>query len=279
MPLYIVATPIGNLEDITLRALRVLREVDLIACEDTRRTRKLLAHYQISKPLVSYHEYNERDRAAELIKKLETGLNIALVSDAGTPLVSDPGFHIVREAIDKQIPVVPIPGPSAAITAMSASGLSTSEFTFVGFLPPKSGARRARLKAFSATETTLVVYEAPHRILETIKDALEILGDRECVLAREITKIHEEFVRGRLSDIIARDSVRGEVVLLISPPLQDQDRQPAQDALASITEDVERLMRIDGIDQKTALKRIARERGIKKSDAYRLMIAERDRQE
>jgi 16S rRNA (cytidine1402-2'-O)-methyltransferase len=279
MPLYIVATPIGNLEDITLRALRVLREVDLIACEDTRRTRKLLAHYQISKPLVSYHEHNERDRTTELIKKLEAGLNIAIVSDAGTPLVSDPGFHIVREAVDRQIPVIPIPGPTAAITAMSASGLPAREFTFVGFLPARSGARRARLKSLAAVETTLVFYEAPHRIQETIKDAREILGDRECVLAREITKIHEEFIRGRLSEIKARDRVRGEMVLLISPSLPGQDRQPTDDTLPSISKDVERLMRADGLDQKAALKRIARERGIKKSDAYRRMIAERDRQE
>ena len=277
MPLYIVATPIGNLEDITLRALRVLREVDLIACEDTRRTRKLLSHYQISKPTISYHEHNERERTTELIEKLHAGLNIALVSDAGTPLVSDPGFHIVREAIDNKIPVIPIPGPSAAISAMSASGLPAREFTFIGFLPPKSGARRARLTALSTIETTLVVYEAPHRIKETIKDALEILGDRECVLAREITKIHEEFVRGRLSEIEPRNTVRGEVVLLIGPSMQ-QDRQPVPANLPSITKDLERVMHTDGIDQKTALKRIARERGISKSDAYRQMIAERDQQ-
>src|SRR5262252_8809607 len=201
MPLYIVATPIGNLEDITLRALRVLREVDLVACEDTRRTRKLLSHYQISKPMVSYHEHNERDRTAELISKLESGLNIALVSDAGTPLVSDPGFHIVREAIDKQIHVIPVPGPSAAITAMSASGLPSNDFTFIGFLPSRGSARRARLKELSLLETTLILYEAPHRIQQTIKDSCEILGDRECVLAREITKLHEEFVRGRLSEM------------------------------------------------------------------------------
>jgi 16S rRNA (cytidine1402-2'-O)-methyltransferase len=213
-----------------------------------------------------------------LIKKLEAGLNIALVSDAGTPLVSDPGFHIVREAIDKQIPVIPIPGPSAAISAMSVSGLPAREFTFVGFLPPKSGARRAQLKALSTIATTLVLYEAPHRIQETVKDALEILGDRECVLAREITKLHEEFVRGRLSEIKARNNVRGELVLLIGPSNQYQDRQPMHDALPSITKDVERLMHADEIDQKTALKRIARERGISKSDAYRQMIAERDQQ-
>ena len=278
MPLYIVATPIGNLEDITLRALRVLKEVDLIACEDTRRTRKLLTHYQISKPLVSYHEHNERDRTAELVKKLENGQNIALVSDAGTPLVSDPGFHIVREAIDKQIVVIPIPGPSAAITAMSAAGLPASEFTFIGFLPSRSSARRSRLKELSSMETTLILYEAPHRIQQTISDALEILGDRECVLAREITKLHEEFVRGRLSELKVRDNIRGEAVLLISPSPKNQNRQPAHYSSASISKDVERLMQADGLDQKTALKRIARERGLKKSDAYRLMIAERDGQ-
>jgi len=278
MPLYIVATPIGNLEDITLRALRVLKEVDLIACEDTRRTRKLLAHYQISKPLVSYHEHNERDRTAELVKKLENGQNIALVSDAGTPLVSDPGFHIVREAIDKQIAVIPIPGPSAAITAMSAAGLPASEFTFIGFLPSRSSARRSRLKELSSMETALILYEAPHRIQQTISDALEILGDRECVLSREITKLHEEFVRGRLSEMKVRDNIRGEVVLLISPSPKNQNRQPAHYSSASISKDVERLMQADGLDQKTALKRIARERGLKKSDAYRLMIAERDGQ-
>src|SRR5262249_39625538 len=154
-----------------------------------------------SKPLVSYHEHNERDRTVELVKKLENSQNIALVSDAGTPLVSDPGFHIVREAIDKQIVVIPIPGPSAAITAMSAAGLPASEFTFIGFLPSRSSARRSRLKELSSMETTLILYEAPHRIQQTISDALEILGDRECVLARVITKLHEEFVRGRLSEL------------------------------------------------------------------------------
>jgi len=276
MPLYVVATPIGNLEDITLRALRILREVDLVACEDTRRTRKLLAHYQISKPMISYHGHNERDRTPELIEKLENGLNIALVSDAGTPLLSDPGFHLVRVAIDNQIPVVPIPGPSAAITALSASGIAIQEFTFIGFLPSKGSARRARLEALSTNDTTLVFYEAPHRIQETIKDALDILGDRECVLAREITKLHEEFVRARLSEIKATN-IRGEVVLLIGPLLKNQDRRPVRNALSSITKEVENLMHADGVDQKTALKRIARERGISKSDAYRQMIAERDR--
>jgi len=276
--LFIVATPIGNLEDITLRALRVLKEADLIACEDTRHTRKLLAHYQISKPAVSYHEHNERERSAELINKLEAGLNIALVSDAGTPLISDPGFHIVREAIRRRIPVVPIPGPSALAAAISASGLPTGEFAFFGFLPARRAARRARLRELAGVESTLVFYEAPHRIKETIADAREAFGDRECVVARELTKLHEEFVRGSLSELeIPEGAARGEIVLLIGPPAQDRSRRPAGEPTASIGEEIERLISAEGLDQKSALKRIARDRGISKSDAYRLMLAERGR--
>jgi 16S rRNA (cytidine1402-2'-O)-methyltransferase len=276
--LYIVATPVGNLEDITLRALRVLKEADLVACEDTRHTRKLLAHYQISKPTISYHEHNERERSAELIKKLEAGLNIALVSDAGTPLVSDPGFCIVREAIDKGIQVVPIPGPSALIAAVSASGLSTAEFAFLGFLPSRRAARRARLEELVDIKSTLVFYEAPHRIKETIADAAEVFGNRQCVVARELTKLHEEFVRGSLSQLKLPDgTARGEIVLLIGPPVPGQPRQPSSEPMASIAEEIERLLSAEGLDQKSALKRIARERGISKSEAYRLMIAERGR--
>jgi 16S rRNA (cytidine1402-2'-O)-methyltransferase len=276
--LYIVATPIGNLEDITLRALRVLKEVDLIACEDTRHTRKLLAHYQISKPTVSYHEHNERERSPELIKKLEAGLNIALVSDAGTPLVSDPGFRIVREAIERQILVTPIPGPSALVAAMSSSGLPTGEFAFFGFLPARRAARKARLKELAEIKSTLVFYEAPHRIKETIVDAREVFGDRECVVARELTKLHEEFVRGSLYGLeLPEGAARGEIVLLIGPPPQGQARQTNGEQIRSIGEDVDRLMNAEGLEQKSALKRIARERGISKSDAYRLMVAERAR--
>lgn len=276
--LYIVATPIGNLEDITLRALRVLKEVDLIACEDTRHTRKLLAHYQISKPTVSYHEHNERERSAELIKKLEAGLNIALVSDAGTPLVSDPGFRIVREAIERQIPVTPIPGPSALVAAVSSSGLPTGEFAFFGFLPARRAARKARLKELAEIKSTLVFYEAPHRIKATIEDARMAFGDRECVVARELTKLHEEFVRGRLSEIaIPEGSARGEIVLLVGPPGEGPAKQTEGEAMRSIAEEVEQLMDAEGLDQKSALKRVARERGIGKSEAYRLMIAQRAR--
>ncbi len=276
--LYVVATPIGNLEDITLRALRVLKEVDLIACEDTRHTRKLLAHYQISRPTVSYHEHNERERAEELIKKLEAGVNIALVSDAGMPLISDPGFLIVRESIDRAIPVVPVPGPSALIAALSASGLPTAEFAFGGFLPAKRAARKARLQQFSDRKATLIFYEAPHRIRETIEDAREMLGDRECVIARELTKLHEEFVRGRLSEITVADVVaRGELVLLIGPPLENRREQPEPALKHSILEQLEQIMRDESLDEKPALKRVARERGISKSEAYRMMVAERAR--
>ncbi len=277
MSLYIVATPIGNLEDITLRALSVLKEVDLIACEDTRHTRKLLAHYQISNPTVSYHEHNDRERSAELIKKLEAGLDIALVSDAGTPLVSDPGLRIVRDAINRGIPVVPIPGPSALIAAVSASGLPPGEFAFFGFLPARRAARRARLMELAEMKSTLVFYEAPHRIRETIADAREAFGDRECVVARELTKLHEEYVRGPLAEIEVPEVARGEIVLLIGPPNHDSVRQPKGEPTKSIGEEIDRLMDAEGLDQKTALKRIARERGIGKSAAYRLLLAERAR--
>ena len=281
MPLFVVATPIGNLEDITLRALRVLKEADLIACEDTRHTRKLLGHYQISRPIVSYHQHNEKERSAGLIKKLEAGLNIALVSDAGTPLISDPGFRIVRDAIDRGIAVVPIPGPSALIAAVSASGLPAAEFAFFGFLPARRSARRARLQALAAIKSTLIFYEAPHRISQTLADARELFGDRECVVARELTKLHEEIVRGSLDRFdLAGGAERGEMVLLIGPPLEgqaSQGGQPDRVPAPSITEEIERLTRVDGLDQKSALKRIARGRGISKSEAYRLMLAERRR--
>ena len=267
--LYLVATPIGNLEDITLRALRVLREVDLIACEDTRHTRKLLSHYEISKPTVSYHEHNERERAADLIEKLRAGLNIALVSDAGTPLVSDPGFRLVRDSIDEGIAVVPIPGPSALVTALAASGLATSEFTFAGFLPARRHARRARLAELAPLRSTLVFYEAPHRIKETLADARDVLGNRQSVVARELTKLHEQFIRGALSEIEITEA-RGEIVLLIGPPTDDKNVEPAR----SVLEEVEAAMRDEEIDRKSALKRVARARGISKSEAYRLMLAE-----
>src|SRR5256712_3256309 len=217
--LYVVPTPIGNLEDITQRALRVLGEVDLIACEDTRHTRKLLNHYAIKTKTISYHEHNERERAAQLCAMIEAGKSVALVSDAGTPAISDPGFRLVRLAIEAGLPVVSLPGPSALITALAGSGLPTDEFFFSGFLPARSGARRTRLEELRSIPATLIFYEAPHRIVPTLNDSLEILDEREAVVARELTKLHEEIVRGRLSELAARfsssESVRGEMVLMI----------------------------------------------------------------
>src|ERR1700745_4210368 len=197
--LYLVATPIGNLEDITLRALRILKEVDQIACEDTRHTQKLLNHYNIQKPLVSYHEHNEMTRSPELVLAMEQGASVALVSDAGMPLVSDPGYRLVTLAIRHRIPVVPIPGPSALLAALSASGLPSHEFLFVGFLPARTGERQRALERLRIEDRTLIFYEAPHRVAETAADAFAILGDRPACIAREVTKLHEEFLRGKLS--------------------------------------------------------------------------------
>jgi 16S rRNA (cytidine1402-2'-O)-methyltransferase len=287
--LYLVATPIGNLEDISLRALRVLKEVDLVACEDTRRTRKLLSSYNISKPTISYHQHNERERAAELIDKLDAGQSIALVSDAGTPLVSDPGFHLVSEAILREIAVVPIPGPSAILAALAASGLPVNEFTFAGFLPSRRGARRARLREFADARSLLIFYETPHRIRETLLDALDVLGDRRSVIAREMTKLHEDFIRGSLSDLIARSeqiTLKGEMVLLIAPAVVDNKNRPVLESIGasqqpaphlpeSILKEVQQVMRDEGLDQKSALKRVARSRGITRSEAYRAVLREK----
>lgn len=217
--LYVVATPIGNLEDITLRALRVLKEVDVIAAEDTRHTKGLLSHYGIDTSLTSCHEHNERAKAHALVERLRRGQKVALVSDAGTPTVSDPGYRVVREAIKAGIDVVPVPGPSALTAVLSVSGLSADSFLFEGFLPPKKKERTARLRELEAQEGAIVFYEAPHRLIESLEDLYEILGDREVVVAREITKVYEEFIRGRLSQVkteIDRKKVRGEIVMLVS---------------------------------------------------------------
>src|SRR5260370_4698213 len=219
--LYLVATPIGNLEDITLRALRILKEVDQIACEDTRHTQKLLTHFDIQRPLVSYHEHNELTRAPELVLAMEQGASIALVSDAGMPLVSDPGHRLVSLCIRHHISVGPIPGPSAVLTALSASGLPNEEFVFLGFLPARTGERQRALERLRIEDRTLILYEAPHRIAETVAAALEILGDRPACLAREVTKLHEEFRRGKLSGILESLEAypaKGEITLLIGAP-------------------------------------------------------------
>ena len=217
--LYIVSTPIGNLEDITLRALRILKEVDLIAAEDTRRTGILLRHFGIQKPLTSYFEGNELKKREWILSRLKQGDRIALVSDAGTPGISDPGFRLIQVAIENLIPIVPIPGPSAVITALSVSGLPTDAFLFKGFLPHKSKKRKDLLKQLEETKETLIFYESPHRLNETLKDILDILGDREIVLTRELTKIYEEILRGKVSEIqhqLAEKKIKGEITLVIS---------------------------------------------------------------
>jgi 16S rRNA (cytidine1402-2'-O)-methyltransferase len=276
--LYLVATPIGNLEDITLRALRILREADQIACEDTRHTQKLLNHYEIAKPLVSYHEHNEMTRAPELLIALEQGANIALVSDAGMPLVSDPGYRLVTLCLRHRISVVPIPGPSALLAALAASGLPNEEFLFVGFLPPRSGERRRALERLRIEDRTIIFYEAPHRVQECIANALEILGDRPACLAREVTKLHEEFRRGKLSELAAsleERPARGEITLLIGPADASEARHHA-DSAQSLATRVEELMHQARLDRKEALKLAARERGLTRRAAYDQLVTNRE---
>jgi len=287
--LYLVATPIGNLGDITLRALEVLRNVDRIACEDTRQTQKLLNHFQIEKKTVSCHEHNERSRAAELIENIKAGTAVALVSDAGTPGVSDPGSWLVREAIAAGVQVFPIPGANAAVSALIASGLPADEFEFVGFLPEKAGARRTKLEDLAAqphdNARTLIFYEAPHRLLDTLSDIEEIWGGLlHAVVARELTKIHEEFLRGTVAEVrtelAARDRIRGEITLLIEVPARFSSSAAAAGAAAThetISARVNRLQSETGLDEKEALKRLARELGRSKSEVYRELQRERAR--
>jgi 16S rRNA (cytidine1402-2'-O)-methyltransferase len=268
--LYLVATPIGNLEDITLRAIRVLKQADLIACEDTRQTLKLLNRYGINTPTISYHEHNEAARAAELVEKLAQGSRIAVVTDAGTPGISDPGFRLVSLAIERGLPVVPIPGPAAFVSALVGAGLPVESFSFRGFLSPKTGARRRELEQVRNSMQTEVFYEAPHRIGATLEDALAVLGpQRRIVVARELTKIHEEFLRGTTAQILdvvkSRGEMKGEIVLMIGPAEEGENAAPT----ISIRDRVEQLMREENLDEKSALKKAARERDISKSEAYR----------
>jgi 16S rRNA (cytidine1402-2'-O)-methyltransferase len=272
--LYLVGTPIGNLEDITLRALRILKEVDLIACEDTRHTQKLLSHYNISKTLVSYHEHNEMTRSPELLIKLEDGATIALVSDAGMPLVSDPGYRLVTLCVRHKIPVVPVPGPSAMLAALAGSGLPSDEFLFVGFLPQRSGERRRMLERLRIEERTIILYEAPHRIAESIADAREILGDRPACIAREVTKLHEEFLRGKLSQLeesLAERPARGEITLVVGPP-EASAVSGQMDTSQTLSDRVEELIRQAKLDRKEALKLAAKERGITRRAAYDQLV-------
>ena len=288
--LYLVATPIGNLGDITLRALDVLRKVDRIACEDTRQTQKLLNHFQIATPTVSCHQHNELSRATELIAAIKRGSAIALVSDAGVPGISDPGSWLAGAAIAAGVPVFPIPGAKAALSALVASGLPTAEFHFLGFLPEKAGARRTRLEALAdelrqqphapahASGRTLIFYEAPHRILETLADLEAVWGaGLRGALARELTKIHEEFLRGTVAevrrDLAGRDRIRGEITLVVEPPAATA--ATASTAAEKLSVRLDRIQSEAGVDEKEALKRLAREMGQSKSALYRELQRER----
>jgi 16S rRNA (cytidine1402-2'-O)-methyltransferase len=276
--LYVVATPIGNLEDISYRAVRVLKEADLIACEDTRHTAKLLHHYGIDRPTISYHEHNEAARAEELVAKLAQGLNIAQVSDAGMPGVSDPGYRVIKLAIERGVQVVPIPGPSALVAALAASGLPTDSFQFLGFLPAKSGQRRSTLEGLRHAEHTIVVYEAPHRIAETMKDIVELLGaERPVVLARELTKMHEEFIRGSAAEVLGRvqmHELKGEMTLLIGKGAAQEPEATQKDIAQRLNE----IIREQKLDEKAGLKVLAKERGLSKSEVYREVQRRRNRQ-
>jgi 16S rRNA (cytidine1402-2'-O)-methyltransferase len=275
--LYLVATPIGNLEDITLRALRILKEVDVIACEDTRQTQKLLNHYAISIRTTSYHEHNEQARSAELVKQMEDGASVALVTDAGMPGISDPGYRLITLAIRHGIPVVPVPGASAFLAALVASGLPTDSFRFNGFLPAKRGERRNVLEQIKSSPRTQIFYEAPHRIVEALTDVVEILGStRPVVVAREVTKLHEEFLRGGAAEVLekleAREAVKGEITLLIGKSeAKDTHAEKVASGSPSIRLRVQQLMSEEKLDEKSALKKVAKERGVSKSEAYREM--------
>jgi 16S rRNA (cytidine1402-2'-O)-methyltransferase len=264
--LYIVATPIGNLEDITLRALRILKEADLIAAEDTRHTRKLLTHFGISRPLTSYFDHNKEVKGGLIIERLQMGNSVALVTDAGTPCVSDPGYQLVRDAVAAGIPVVPVPGACAAIAALSASGLPSDLFTFAGFLSNRSGRRREKLQQLTAEKGLLIFYEAPKRLLATLRDMLEILGDREVVIARELTKIYEEFLRGRLSVLLAQaeqTKIRGEVAILVAPA--DEPELPDTPAMEELLREY---LESGHLSVKDAVKKVTQETGLPKSVVY-----------
>jgi 16S rRNA (cytidine1402-2'-O)-methyltransferase len=263
--LYIVSTPIGNLEDITLRALRVLKDVDLIAAEDTRRSAKLLSHYGISKPMISYWREKEQARSVEIIRRLQGGQSVALVSDAGTPGISDPGAVLIRKAVEEHVPVVPIPGPSAFVAALSVSGLPTAEFTFVGFLPAGKVQRRKALKDLSLEQRTLIFYEAPHRVVDTLSDMAAILGKRNAAVSKEITKMHEEVLRGNIPDIVGemgKIKVAGEFVIIVEGKT-DENKPSEADVLHEI-----RMLMKRGFGRKEAAKKIAEEYGLSKNKLY-----------
>jgi 16S rRNA (cytidine1402-2'-O)-methyltransferase len=271
--LYIVATPIGNLEDVTLRALRVLKDVSLIAAEDTRHTQKLLTHFGIHAKLTSYHDHNKEEKAELLIERLKEGESVALVSDAGTPGVSDPGYYIINRAVEEGVDVVPVPGASAALAALSASGLATDSFMFEGFLPSRGAQRLKKLESLAAEPRTMIFYEAPHRIHKVLGDMLETMGDRRAVLARELTKLHEEIIRGTLagiSDAVQGRKLKGEITLLVGGAAQ----APRQESVLPLSDHVQKLVREEGISKKEAVAKVAKLRGVPKRVVYKEAIGE-----
>lgn len=271
--LYIVATPIGNLEDITLRAIRILKEVDIIAAEDTRHTLKLLNHLELSKPLISYHRHNEEIKTEELINKLLEGKNIALVSDAGTPIISDPGGEIVKSAIKNNIKVTPVPGACAAITALIASGIDAKEFTFIGFLPQNKKNRKEKLEQIKNAEITTILYEAPHKLLQTLQDLKQVLENRKIVLARELTKIHEEYVTGTIEEIEKIiETPKGEYVIIIDKN-QKTKREVQLEGLNEISlEEHYEYYKQRGLEKKEIIKQIAKDRNVNKNEIYKKFI-------
>lgn len=270
--LYIIATPIGNLEDITLRAIRILKEVDLIAAEDTRHTLKLLNHLEISKPLISYHRHNEEIRTEELIKELKTGKNIGLVSDAGTPGICDPGEEIIKKCIEESIKVVPIPGACAMINALITSGISTKEFVFLGFLPLNKKSRKEKLEEIKNANKTIILYEAPHKLKSTLNDLSLILEDRSVVLARELTKIHEEYIRGTVKELMEKtDNLKGEMILIIEK--NNKDNKEELNSLNNLTlEEHYNFYEKNGLNKKEIIKKIAKDRNVSKNEIYQYFI-------
>ncbi|OCL25788.1 16S rRNA (cytidine(1402)-2'-O)-methyltransferase [Orenia metallireducens] len=270
--LYVCGTPIGNLDDITVRALNILKEVDLIAAEDTRHTRKLLNHYQIEAKLTSYHEHNELEKSKELLERLRGGLDVALVSDAGMPGISDPGYRLISLLREEGVKVVPIPGPTAMTTALVISGLPTDRFAFEGFLPRKKNERRSYLEGLKGEERTLIFYEAPHRLTKTLADILEVLGDRKIALCRELTKKFEETITGKVSELLEKfkeDSPRGEMVLVVEGGVIKEDEELEGWRGLSILEHLESLM-ADGLTKKKAIKEVAKLRSLPKNEVYQI---------
>lgn len=269
--LYLVATPIGNLEDITLRAIKILKEVDLIAAEDTRHTLKLLNYLEIKKPLISYYKQTEKIKSEILINKLLDGENIAVVSDAGTPGISDPGAEIVKHAIENNIEVIPIPGACAAINALIASGLDTNEFYFIGFLPVNNKEKKEKLEKIKKINSTLIFYEAPHKLLNTLENIKEVLGDRKIVLARELTKIHEEFIRGNISKILEKNiEIKGEFVIIVEKSKIENEEKLFLENIS--LEEHYKYYEKKGLEKKEIIKQIAKDKNINKNEIYQYFI-------